>query len=65
MLHRDLKTQNVFMTEREHLRLGDFGVSKARLQLACAASPRSYCRIHQRRPLVAYCGARFASGAWR
>jgi NIMA (never in mitosis gene a)-related kinase len=27
VLHRDLKSQNVFISRRNHLKLGDFGVS--------------------------------------
>ncbi|CAJ1342527.1 unnamed protein product [Effrenium voratum] len=35
VLHRDLKTQNLFLTAQDRLRIGDFGISKV-LESTCA-----------------------------
>lgn len=40
VLHRDLKTQNIFLLGNGRLVLGDLGISKVRCSIACACSLR-------------------------
>ncbi len=46
ILHRDLKTQNIFIARGSIVKLGDFGISKARA--ICRASLFRLCECHQK-----------------
>ena len=49
ILHRDLKGANIFMCSRDFIKLGDFGVSKVRLQQSFSLLPSLQRNVHQRR----------------
>lgn len=49
ILHRDLKGANIFMCSRDFIKLGDFGVSKVRLQESFSLLPSLQRNVHQRR----------------
>lgn len=44
VLHRDIKTMNIFLDDQLNPLLGDLGVSKVRAHRA--SSPRAHCRTH-------------------
>jgi len=53
LMHRDLKPENIFFFDKNHVRIGDFGLSVDRSQEDSDASPLTKGRSHNPKPRFA------------